>query len=71
MNFVQDWGLSIFNMFNVDTFIDVFTLIMLEEKVVFVTDNPTILTFTVHLFAQLLPRPFKYPFPVVNLLPEN
>jgi hypothetical protein len=44
---------------------------MLEEKVVFVTDNPTILTFTVHLFAQLLPRPFKYAFPVVNLLPEN
>jgi hypothetical protein len=30
MNFVQDWGLPIFNMFNVDTFIDIFTLIMLE-----------------------------------------
>ena len=71
LHFVQDWGLSIFNIFNVDTFLDVFTLVMLEEKVVFVSDNPTILTFTVHLFTQILPRPFHYPYPVINMLPEN
>ena len=41
MNFVQDWGLPIFNMFNVDTFIDIFTLIMLESKtyVVSIAEN--------------------------------
>lgn len=70
-NFVQDWGFPIFNMFNLDTFIDVFTLVILEQKTVFVSDNPTILTFAVHLFTQLLIKPFKYPYPVVNLLPNE
>jgi hypothetical protein len=25
----------------------------------------------VHLFTQILPRPFIYPYPVINLLPQN
>lgn len=71
LNFLQDWGLSIFKMFNVDNFLDVFTLVMLEERIVFVSENVTLLTLAVHLFSQLLIRPFKYPYPVINILPED
>jgi hypothetical protein len=28
-------------------------------------------TLAVHLFTQILPRPFQYPFPVINMLPQN
>lgn len=47
------------------------TLVLLEEKVVFVCEDPFILTFTIHLFTRLLPRPFKYPHPTVSLLPDR
>jgi hypothetical protein len=30
LNYVEDWGLAIINMFKFDPFLDVFTLIMLE-----------------------------------------
>lgn len=35
-NFIEGWGLPIFQLLSIDKFIEIFTLIMLEEKVVFV-----------------------------------
>ena len=34
--FVEEWIFTILNMFNVDSFIDVLTLVMLEDHVVFI-----------------------------------
>lgn len=34
--FIRDWVFSILNMFTFDTFLDVWTLIMLGDKVVFI-----------------------------------
>jgi hypothetical protein len=70
-NFIQCWGLPILRMFTVEAFMEVFTLVMLEEKVVFVGENPYLLTYAVHLFTRLLPRPFMYPYPSVNILPND
>lgn len=68
---IQEWGLPVFAQFTIDSFIDALILVLLEEKVVFVSENPFLLTFTVHLFTRLLPRPFHYPYPAVSLLPNN
>ena len=38
---------------------------------VFVCENPFILTFTIHLFTRLLPKPFRYPYPTVSILPDK
>ena len=70
-NFIESWGLPILQLFSIEKFVEVFTLIMLEEKVVFVCDNEYILTFAVHLFTRILSRPFQYPYPSVYLLPNE
>ena len=66
--FVREWVYSVLSMFSFDTFLDLFTLIMLEDKVVFICENSHILTHTIHLFANVLPKPLRYPFPIVNIL---
>ncbi len=58
-------------MFTFDSFIDLFTLVMLEDRIVFVCENSNILTYTIYLFANILTKPFKYPFPVVNIIPNE
>ena len=60
--FVHGWIFSILSMFNIDTFIDVFTLLMLEDRIVFVCDNSHILTYTIYLFVGLLTQHFMYAF---------
>lgn len=58
-------------MFSAETFLDLFTLLMLEDRLVFVCENSHILTYTIYLFANILPKPFKYAFPVVNIIPNE
>ena len=70
-HFIHEWGLPVFSQFSLESFLDVLTLVLLEEKVVFVCENKFLLSFTVHLFTRLLPRPFKYPYPAVSLLPDK
>ena len=69
--FVDEWIFSVLSMFTIDTFIDVFTLLMLEDKIVFICDNSHILTYTIYLFTSLLSKPFRYAFEVVNIIPEE
>jgi hypothetical protein len=57
-------------MFRVETFIDVFTLMMLEDRIVFICNNSHILTYTIYLFTNILTKPFIYAFEVVSIIPE-
>lgn len=38
---------------------------------VFVCTNATILTHAIYLFTKVLIKPFEYPYPVVNLIPDQ
>ena len=58
--FVDEWIFSILNMFSVESFIDVFSLLMLEDRIVFICDNSHILTYTIYFFVSLLTKPFMY-----------
>lgn len=69
--FIEEWIFSILLMFNIDTFIDVFTLMMLEDRIVFVCSNSYILTYTIYLFTNILVKPFVYAFEVVSIIPEE
>lgn len=69
--FIEEWIFAILHMFNVDTFIDVFTLMMLEDRIVFICNNSHILTYTIYLFTNILAKPFLYAFEVVSIIPEE
>lgn len=69
--FVREWVFSVLSMFTLENFIDVLTLLMLEDKVVFICDNSNILTHTIHLFTSVLTRPLQYPFPIVSIIPTH
>lgn len=49
-------------MFSLDIFLDVFTLMMLEDRIVFICNNSHILTYTIYLFTNILTKPFIYAF---------
>ena len=51
-----------------DSLYDIYCLVMLEESVVFISDNGHQLTFLIFLFTVLLPRPFAYPHPIVSMV---
>jgi len=38
---------------------------------IFVCEDKSILTYAIFLFTKVLVRPFSYPFPVVNLIPDQ
>ena len=38
---------------------------------VFVCSDATVLTYAIFLFTKVLIRPFDYPYPVVNLIPDQ
>ena len=69
-HYVSEWICPILKLFTAEQFIEVFTLVVLEEKVVFVCSNTHILTHMVYLFSSLLPKPFYYPYPVVTMIPQ-
>lgn len=67
----EDWAFSVLSLFTLDVFLDVLTLLMLEEKMVFVCSDTSILTYAIFLFTRVLLRPFEYPYPVVTLIPDQ
>ena len=69
--FIDEWIFPILNMFTVDTLLDLWTQLILDEGkgVVFICENSHILTYTVYLFGNILMKPFSYPYPVVNIVP--
>jgi hypothetical protein len=69
--FIDEWIFPILNMFTVDTLLDLWTELILDEGkgVVFICENSHILTYTVYLFGNILMKPFSYPYPVVNIVP--
>lgn len=67
----MEWVFSIMSMFTLESFIDVLTLIMLEDRVVFVSNNSHILTYTIYLFTTLLIKPFVYAFEVISIIPDE
>lgn len=70
MCYAGEWAYSVLALFSLDKFLDVFTLIMLEEKTIFVCENPTILTHAILLFTKILMAPFTYPYPCVSIIPN-
>lgn len=69
--FIEEWIYAILSMFNIEVFIDVFTLMMLEDRIVFICNNSHILTYTIYLFTNILTKPFIYAFEVVSIIPEE
>ena len=67
----EEWAYYVFSLFTLDVFLDVLTLMALEERIVFVCPNACILTHAIYLFTQVLIKPFEYPYPVVNLIPDQ
>ena len=65
------WAYPILRLFTLDSFLDTLTLILLEEKVIFVCENEHVLTSTVFLFMKVLMQPFNYPYPVVSIIPNQ
>ena len=51
-----------------DSLYEIYCRVMLEESVVFISDNGHQLTFLIFLFTVLLPRPFAYPHPIVSMV---
>ncbi len=69
--FIEEWIFPILNMFTVQIFIDLLTLMMLEDRIVFICNNSHILTYTIFLFTNILVKPFVYAFQVVSIIPEE
>ena len=59
------------SLFTIDTFIDVLTLFLLEDKLFFICDQSRILTFTVYLISTYLCRPFNWVFEYVCIIPKE
>jgi len=68
---IQEWVFQVLSIFNVDTFIELLTLFLLEDKLVFVCENSHILTFAMYLFVEYLYRPFVYAFSSVYITPSE
>ena len=68
--FIEEWVFTILSIFSLDVLVDLFTLMMLEDRLVFICDNSHVLTYTIYLFAHILTKPFNYAFEVVSIIPE-
>lgn len=58
----EEWDYQIMSLFTLDTFMEVLTLFLLEDKLYFICDQSKILTFAVYLVSTYLCRPFKWAF---------
>ena len=64
------WGCSlVFTWIALKDLIWIFTALMLERKLVFLSKNVHLLTATLSVIRSLT-KPFKYPFPLIFNLPE-
>lgn len=68
---IQEWALQVLSIFTLDTFVDLLTLFLLEDKLVFVCENSHILTFALYIFVEHLYRPFVYAFSSVYITPNE
>lgn len=57
-----EWDYQILSLFTLDTFMEVLTLFLLEDKLFFICDQSRILTFAVYFVSTYLCRPFKWVF---------
>ena len=60
----------ILSQFSFEEFLFIFFCVMLEETVVFVSENMSNISACISLFVSLL-RPFKYYMPIIYSLPED
>jgi hypothetical protein len=60
----------ILSQFSFEEFLFIFFSILLEQTVVFVSENMSNISACISLFVSLL-RPFKWPFPIIYSLPED
>jgi hypothetical protein len=67
--FVREWVFSILSIFSFESFLDLLTLIMLEDRVVFICENSHILTHAIYLFTHVFFKPLNYSFPIVSIVP--
>lgn len=67
--FIDEWAFTILSIFSLDVLLDIYTVMMLENRVVFICDNSHILTYTIYLFAHILTKPLTYAFEVVSIIP--
>lgn len=67
----SDWGAALaFSNTPFDDFFFIFSAILLEVHVVFFSKNVSLLTASILTFYGLL-KPFKYPYPIMQNLPES
>lgn len=62
------WVFDTLKMFDKDSLYEIFTNILMEESVCFVSENLHLLTHIIFLFVTILPQPFSYPYPCISQL---
>ncbi|ETO26848.1 hypothetical protein RFI_10286, partial [Reticulomyxa filosa] len=60
----------LFELFDLDTLVHIYTALLLEKKVLFLSTQYSILTLVAETFCSLL-YPFDWPHAVIPLLPED
>ncbi|KAL4482588.1 hypothetical protein ABPG72_005831 [Tetrahymena utriculariae] len=60
----------VFSCIAYETFIEIFFNILIEQPMVFVSANPTLLSSVILMFYSLI-KPFKWPHPLISILPQN
>lgn len=63
-----EWASKVLKIIDKEVLYEIYSMVMLEESVMFVCENQKLLTFIVLLFASMLTKPFSYPYPVVSIL---
>ncbi|KAL4433492.1 hypothetical protein ABPG74_002889 [Tetrahymena malaccensis] len=60
----------VFSCIAYETFIEIFFNILIEQQMVFVSANPALLSSVILMFYSLI-KPFKWPHPLISILPQN
>ncbi|EAS06158.1 DENN (AEX-3) domain protein (macronuclear) [Tetrahymena thermophila SB210] len=60
----------VFSCIAYETFIEIFFNILIEQPMVFVSANPALLSSVILMFYSLI-KPFKWPHPLISILPQN
>ncbi len=60
---------TLFSLFDIDSFLHLLTLLLLEKSIVFVSNNLTMLTNIIHAL-KLLISPFQWYYPLIYVLPQ-
>ncbi len=60
------WAHDILKIFEKDVLYDLFTNMMTEESLCFVSENMHLLTYVIFFFVCIMPFPFTYPHPCIS-----